>query len=139
MDPKPIIIAERFQFHQRNQCQGKSVAQYIAELRKLTTHCEFREYLDQTIRNRLVSGLNSEAIQKRLLSKRNMTLAAAQEIALGMKAATKEASEKQLSSKSSLEINKVSVDTAKPCFRCARKGHVPENCYFKKHNCRNCG
>ena len=38
-------------------------------------------------------------------------LPAAQEIALGMEAAAKETSELQVSSKSSLEINKVTVDT----------------------------
>ena len=37
----PNIIAERFKFHQRNQREGESIAQYIAELRKLSTHCEF--------------------------------------------------------------------------------------------------
>ena len=139
LDPKPIVIAERFKFHQRNQREGESVAQYIAELRKLSTHCEFQDYLDQAIRDRLVCGLSSEAIQKRLLSEKTLTLAAAQEIALGMEAAAKEATELQVSSKSSLEINKVTVDTAKPCFRCARKGHTPENCYFKTQKCRNCG
>jgi len=35
LDPKPIIIAERFKFHRRNQRDGESVAQYIAELRKI--------------------------------------------------------------------------------------------------------
>ena len=85
LDPKPIIIAERFKFHRRNQHEGKSVAQCIAELRKLITHCEFRDYLDQAIWDRLVCGLNSKAIQKRLLSERKMTLATALVIALGMK------------------------------------------------------
>ena len=139
LDLKPIVIAEHFKFHQRNQREGESVAQYIAELRKLSTHCEFQDHLDQAIRDRLVCGLSSEAIQKRLLSEKNLTLAAAQEIALGMEAAAKEATELQVSSKSSLEINKITVDTAKPCFRFARKGHTPENCYFKTQKCRNCG
>ena len=63
-DPKPIIIAERFKFHRRNQCDGESVAQYIAELRKFSEHCEFRDYLDQALCDRLVCGLSAEAIQK---------------------------------------------------------------------------
>ena len=41
LDPKPIIIAERFKFYPRNQREGELIAQYIAELRKLSTHCEF--------------------------------------------------------------------------------------------------
>ena len=39
--PKPIVITERFQFHQWSQDFNKLVAGYIAELRKLTLHCEF--------------------------------------------------------------------------------------------------
>ena len=31
-EPKPVVIAERFQFHRRNQNAEKSVAEYEAEL-----------------------------------------------------------------------------------------------------------
>ncbi len=41
LDPKPLIIAERFRFYQRNQGDSESVAQYMAELRKLADRCEF--------------------------------------------------------------------------------------------------
>jgi len=53
--------------------------------------------LDQALRDRLVCGLSAEAIQKRILSKKELTLAKAQEIALGMEAVAKEASELQVS------------------------------------------
>ena len=35
---KPLVIAERFKFHHRNQKEGETVAQYMAELRKLSQH-----------------------------------------------------------------------------------------------------
>ena len=31
-DPKPLVIAERFYFGQRNQAEGESIADYVAEL-----------------------------------------------------------------------------------------------------------
>ena len=31
-EPKPVIIAERFHFHRRNQAAGETVAEYLAEL-----------------------------------------------------------------------------------------------------------
>ena len=40
-EPKPLVIAERFTFHRRNQHAGETVAEYVAELRCLATHCEF--------------------------------------------------------------------------------------------------
>ena len=39
LSPKPLIIAERFRFHKRNQREGETVTQYIAELRKLAEFC----------------------------------------------------------------------------------------------------
>ena len=34
--PPPLVIAERFHFHRRSQNPGETIAQYMAELRKLT-------------------------------------------------------------------------------------------------------
>ena len=59
-DPKLIVIAERFHFHRRNQLPNESVAVYVAELRRLSTHCDFREYLKEALRDRLVCGLRNE-------------------------------------------------------------------------------
>ena len=64
LNPKPIVIAERFKFHQRNQKEGESISQYFAELRKLSENCEFGEFLDQALRDRLVCGLAQPSIQK---------------------------------------------------------------------------
>ncbi|KAI4887000.1 hypothetical protein NFI96_027939, partial [Prochilodus magdalenae] len=55
--PKPIIIAERFRFHKRNQEEGETIAQYVAILKKLSEHCEFGAYLQEALRDRLVCGL----------------------------------------------------------------------------------
>ena len=126
LDLKPIIIAEWFKFHHKKQRESESIAQYIAELRKLSKDCNFREFLDQALCNRLVCGLTSEATQKRLLTEKDLTLAKAQEIAVGMVAAAKQTNELQVSSKG-LELNIVTVDNSKPCFCCAKKGRALVN------------
>jgi hypothetical protein len=79
--PKPIIIAERFRFHKRNQLQCESVNAYIAELRKLTKFCEFGLNLNDTLRDRFVCGLRNDQIQKKLLTIRELSLDRALEIA----------------------------------------------------------
>ena len=38
------------------------MAQYLAELRKLTEHCDFRDNLDEALRDRLVCGIVSVPI-----------------------------------------------------------------------------
>ena len=39
--PKPLLIAERLHFHCRDQAADESIAEYVAELRRLSTNCEF--------------------------------------------------------------------------------------------------
>ena len=43
--PKPIMIAERFKVHLRNQLEGESVAQFVVELKRLAFKCEFGLFL----------------------------------------------------------------------------------------------
>ena len=55
--PEPIVIAERYGFHRRAQAEGESIADYVAELRRLTTHCKFEDttdYLEESLRDRFV-------------------------------------------------------------------------------------
>ena len=51
LNPKPLVIAERFKFHNRKQQEGETVAQYMAALRKLTERCEFKDYLEEALRD----------------------------------------------------------------------------------------
>ena len=37
--PQPIVIAEHFYFHKRNQAANESIADYLAALCQLATHC----------------------------------------------------------------------------------------------------
>ena len=73
-EPKPIVITKHFHFHRRNQASGESVAEYVVELRRLATHCQFGEYLDEALRDRLVCGMRNTATQKRLLSEPELSL-----------------------------------------------------------------
>ena len=67
-DPEPNVIYERYQFYQRNQQAGESVAQYMASLRRLASRCNFQDFLSDALRDRFVCGLQSESIVKALLS-----------------------------------------------------------------------
>ena len=86
-EPKPLVIAQRFHFHRRNQEPSESIAEYVAALRKLSTFCEFGAQLDDALRDRLVCGVHSEPLQKYLLSVKDLTFQAALDKALSMEAA----------------------------------------------------
>ena len=73
LKPQPITIAERYKFYCRDQHENESISDYVAELRKLTLNCNFREFLDEALQDRFVCGLISNST-RRLLAKRTLTL-----------------------------------------------------------------
>jgi len=96
-EPKPLVILERFNFNRRQQAANESVADYVAELRRLSAHCEFGTFLDDALRDRFVCGLRSEAVQK-LLVEISLTFTRAVEITQNMESAASKV--KQLQSQS---------------------------------------
>ena len=155
--PKPLVIAERFRFHQRNQGEGETVAQYIAELRKLADKCKLSDYLEQALRDRLVCGLRQESIQWKLLTlvepvmlqkvyetAQGMAVAQARAVALQ---ASARASTASVATGPSIQVVRQKKQTEPPrqrsadlnCYRCGKPGHSPDRCYYKNQWCRNCG
>ena len=74
LNPKPLVIAERFKFHRKCQSESETVAQFLAELRRLAEHCDFGDHLEEALRDRLVCGLRNETTQRRLLAEADLTL-----------------------------------------------------------------
>lgn len=84
--PKPLVIMERCRFQKRNQQESESVSDFIVALKQLSTNCDFGAHLDD---DRFVSGLRSEAIQRKLLAETNVTFKSACETALSMEMASR--------------------------------------------------
>ena len=141
-EPKPLVIAERFHFHRRFQAADENVAEFMAQLRRLSEHCDFGAYLDQALRDRLVCGLRNESIQRRLLAESDLSLTRALELAQGMEAA--ESNVKSLKGAESA-VHKVttqtsiaSTSTSTPCYRCGHSNHAPNECRFREAVCHYC-
>ena len=151
LKPKSLVIAERFKFHQRVQGETESVSEFMAALRKLADKCEFGEYLEEALRDRLVCGLRSQGVQRKLLAESELTLQKAYETSHGMEAAALRAGELQATSRvtsgdvqfvrkpRSASRNQSTKTTGPACTRCGKSGHTPDRCYFKKQRCRGCG
>ena len=160
-EPKPSIIAERYHFHKRNQGAEESIAEYVAELRRLAAKCSFpRDYLDETLRDRFVCGLRSESIQKSLLQGSDLSITKAVTRAQGMETAHRNAQDL----KAALPIRKLSGQRKpwqastrkpgretygrkpgretygrKPCHRCGKTGHTGQECSYRDVECHRCG
>ena len=138
------MIAERFYFHSRSQKAGESIAEFVAELHRLAAHCEFRDYLNEALRDRFVCRLLHGGIQRRLLPEASLTLAKALEIAQGMEAA--EANAKRLKGDAEsvhhmrprVTQGSAAQLSVKSCYRCGGTSHFASTCRVKEAICHKC-
>ena len=126
------------------------MAEYLAELKKLAINCEFGNFLEDALCDRLVCGLKDEATQQRLLIEVDLPIKKAFEIIHGIKAAAKNAREIQsngqhksvemnavISRKQSKQASKSTVPTTH-CSRCLGSGHEAAVCRFRNAKCHKC-
>ena len=66
--PHEPVIMSRFNFNRRNRHESESVSDYVRELRRLAKECQYGNQLNMMLRDRLVVGVNQDAIQRKLLS-----------------------------------------------------------------------
>eukprot|EP00112_Aurelia_sp_Birch-Aquarium-sp1_P017586 Seg409.2 transcript_id=Seg409.2/GoldUCD/mRNA.D3Y31 product="Gag polyprotein" protein_id=Seg409.2/GoldUCD/D3Y31 len=150
--PKTLVIAERFRFYKRNQHENESISDYIVELKKLASTCDFGEFLSIALLDRLVCGLRSESIQRKLLTEIDLTFDKAEKITVAMELAQGNAVDLHPSSSSGgIEVNKVEHKPKKrakasasgskqstECWRCGKDKHNAIDCKFKSLKCFNC-
>ena len=133
---KPLVIAKRFYFGQRNQKEGKTIADYIAELRRLSANCDYGDFLTQAFHNHLVAGIQSEVLQQQLLSKETLTLDEAVKISQGFKAAELNVKALKCAEPAASTVGRLNTKPvpkpAVPCYRCGRGNHSPDQCKLKK-------
>lgn len=86
-------------FNNRNQQDGESILNYVAELKRLTSRRNFAETLSKTLRDKLVCGdiqdKIREQIRKRLLAEAKLKYVKAFEIAVATETATRDAAGQQ--------------------------------------------
>ena len=149
--PKRITVAERFRFNTAQQLPGQSILEYVAHLKKLATYCEFTgDHLQQSLRDRFICGLRSEAIQKKLLSN-TYNFQQAVDIALAEEAAANDVKDisgqsgaplhytKQKGHRSGKADRGEKRPTKQKCERCGLSSHSKEDCWHKASQCFSCG
>ena len=153
--PKPSVTMQRFAFNSRSRKQGESVANFVADLRRLSEYCEFGESLAAMLRDRLICGINNDRMQRRLLAESKLSFEKAYELAQAMETADHDA--KELQGPPTAAVNKLTRGTGKHfstgtrqttspmthknllnnCYRCGGK-HSANDCRFRQSECRFC-
>jgi len=124
--PTPSCIVERYEFNSRVQEPSESVASFVAQLRSLSTHCEFGNMLENMLRDRIVYMILDIRIQRRLLAEPKLTFVKAVELSQSMESAEKD-SKTILPRRDAASVNL----TRTMRYRCGKE-HSPDTCRFKE-------
>lgn len=90
-EPATLEVAERQKFYSRRQSDRESIAEFSAELRRLSLTCRFdNQYLASSLRDQFVAGVRSDAVKRKLLTTANLTFASAVETAQQYEAADRD-------------------------------------------------
>ena len=142
-EPKPIRAAERYYFRRRLQAPGESIAEYVAELRRLSTHCRFDGYLEDELCDQLVCGLRNENIRTKLLTIEDLTFKKAFELSQSYESAKRNAQQLKEASGAVHKVTPQKPSTARRdsqvCYRCGLTNHRADKCRFKEAICYSCG
>lgn len=153
--PAKHSVVEHFVFNEIKRNEGESVADFIVRLKDQAAKCNFGDFRDTAIRDKIVQGINDTCIQKLLLSKGgDITLEVAIETAVSGELTDKSVaklnnSEAHSSRQSKDEsVNKVSTSAKKDAkkeksnensYKSHGKNKDKHNNFYNKNNGKNKG
>lgn len=155
--PKPSEVAEQHKFSSRIQHEGETISNFQADLKKLTTNCNFicgdckKSTINTHLRSQFIRGIRDSDIRERLLQQSPKTFEDAVKIALTIESSKLESRGMQQPQQinyvgTTRKQKKKNEDKAKTsikemlgkCFRCGKTNHKANQCTAKNLKCYNC-
>ncbi|XP_039761434.1 uncharacterized protein K02A2.6-like [Pararge aegeria] len=150
--PKPNEISMSFKFYKRDQKRSESVSDFIADVRKLSSKCNFTD-LERMLRDKLVCGMSDSRLQYELLKKDNLRYqdvvdamlaseSAGRDVrmihatASNSSGATADAATPAPEAGEPMDVNAVQPTPSRMCYRCGSRH--PGECRFLNAICRYC-
>ena len=143
------IIFERARLNRRSQLDGESAEQYITTLYDLAENCDYKNWKDEMIRDRLVVGIRDSVLSERMQMDPDLTLENAKKM-VRQKEAVKEQQQDlkcdvggtqennidrvKLRSKEREKFTQEERSGSK-CHRCGKRAHPFEHCPAKDVRC----
>ena len=149
--PEINEVMASYRFFRCVQTDGQSITQYVAELRKAASLCNF-DSPERVLRDMFVQGIKSDAIRQRLLADPKLTFDTAVQKALASEAAARDAQEMAQTatvhridreSRSTKDVKARGKEASGQCKRCGRRGHRVNDCRMPEdivcHHCHKPG
>ncbi|XP_064468560.1 uncharacterized protein K02A2.6-like [Ornithodoros turicata] len=142
--PEPSVIGERAKFHRRTQRDNESITEFVASLRKLAETCDFGLFLDESLRDRFVCGLQRVEIQRVLFTEdKKLSFQKAVDKALALENASKNATATHAKYESPGDLFKIQAEKTRSglsaeCYGCASAKHASLWCPFINATCYQC-
>lgn len=91
--PRPSEVAKQHKFCSRVQHEGESISQFVAELKRLSTNCNFvcincnKSTFNTHLRLQFIRGIRDNEIRERLLQSSNLSFEEALKVAHSIESA----------------------------------------------------
>ena len=109
---------------------------YIAELRKLSEHCQFGQFLNDALCDRFVCGMSNSSIRKRLLTEKDLDLEKAISVAFSLESSIRESEQMDVKTEGST-VQRID-DGRRRCYRCDSDSHLANRCRHINTTCSTC-
>ncbi|XP_037508363.2 uncharacterized protein LOC119384143 [Rhipicephalus sanguineus] len=148
-DPKRHEITESYKFFSRCQAEGEPINEFLVDIRRIADNCNFGSALNRMLRDRIVCGVQSKALQKQLLVKQELTLEDTEVMVLSAEAA--DSGVKNMKGSALAPVLKVEAYQQKTpqderrsaarqeCSRCGSAKHNETCCTWSNARCYRCG
>ena len=128
-NPRKNITILRHTFFTYRQHEGQNFHDFVTELKKLSSECEFEILHDSLIKDMIVCGTNDNSLRKRLLRKCELTLPKA--ISAGHAAEeTRKHTREILKSNETIDLHKISKHSKSRSQTSAQATEIIKKCKF---------
>ncbi|XP_040069467.1 uncharacterized protein LOC120842422 [Ixodes scapularis] len=148
------VLVERRRFMLRRQLQEEPIRAYVSALRQLASTCDFGDYLEAALRDKVVDGVRSVELRQKLLMKGSqLTLGKAMDILQTFEQAAEGArvyeegrdaamvqQAERARNRSGTGVSGSSTVPDRRCYRCGASGHLASarECRARDKRCSRC-
>lgn len=135
--PKRNVIYERYIFGLAKQNANETVDHFVSTLKSLSKTCSFNTMEDELIRDKIVLGIDSNDLRKKLLNERELSLKSAIDICKSFEATEDRmrAMMQQTSNTSeNVFVSRFENSAKIRCFKCNKLGHKSNKCHLFRKN-----